>query len=328
MPKNTHATTIHDGDAEVTGQLQAGTVAVGNIVLSEDGGQLTVDGAPVGSGGEDTNHEVPGGIAIGTDALTLSVADSQNIAIGREALKVSTYGWSNLAIGNLALNNLDDGGFNIALGNAALYSATVAAGNTAVGSGAGAAITEGVQNTLVGTNTCLEVTTGSNNIAVGYNSGTGVDQGNDNIFIGATANAALDTTNSVVIGTNAQATADNQVVLGNTNTEETKLSGAVVVGNGTTGALTLPIATGAGDVTADKTFHTFICDGETEVTLPAASECQGRVYVVKKAYDDEETVVTITPDGTDVIDGEENVVLTALNQVVTIQSNGINWFII
>lgn len=47
MPKNQHATTICDGDAEVTGQLQAGSVAVGDRVLSEVNNKLTVDGANV-----------------------------------------------------------------------------------------------------------------------------------------------------------------------------------------------------------------------------------------------------------------------------------------
>lgn len=63
------------------------------------------------------------------------------------------------------------------------------------------------------------------------------------------------------------------------------------------------------------------------ITLPAASTCNGRIYIIKK-IDSTANVITVMPIGSDTIDGASNNLLSIPWQRVTIISTGTGWEII
>lgn len=82
----------------------------------------------------------------------------------------------------------------------------------------------------------------------------------------------------------------------------------------------------AGNVTLDNTHHTMRADattGNISVTLPTASTCVGRIYVVKKT---DGTANTVTVVGT--INGTSNRVINTQHSGFQFQSNGTDWDII
>lgn len=67
--------------------------------------------------------------------------------------------------------------------------------------------------------------------------------------------------------------------------------------------------------------------GAITATLPAASACQGRIYSLKLV--DATNALTITPAGSDTIDGAASLVVTGLYDAPMIQSDGTsNWNLI
>ena len=75
----------------------------------------------------------------------------------------------------------------------------------------------------------------------------------------------------------------------------------------------------------------FMCDTTSavvELLLPAASTVTGRILVAKRLSAGA-NVVTLTPDGSDTIDGAADLDLTTQWQAVTIQSDGVsNWYVV
>ena len=65
------------------------------------------------------------------------------------------------------------------------------------------------------------------------------------------------------------------------------------------------------------------------VTLPAASSNSGRIIMVKDSGGNSHSNnITISRNGSDVIDGEASIVLESPYAAVTLVCNGSNWFIL
>ena len=174
--------------------------------------------------------------AFGTAALANSTGalGFENSAFGRSALQNATSGFSNSAFGNSALEQLTTGTNNVAVGSSSLYLTTIGANNTAIGEssmrqnttgGDNVAVgsealynnTLGSQNTAFGTAALPSLTTGTNNVAVGYLAGGfNLTTGSDNVIIGPSAGMTGNYTGSIVLGNSAQATGNNQFVVGST----------------------------------------------------------------------------------------------------------------
>jgi hypothetical protein len=84
--------------------------------------------------------------------------------------------------------------------------------------------------------------------------------------------------------------------------------------------------TKTGDFTASEEPVIFAnaTSGNIAVTLPPASSHPFKMYSVKKT-DSSANTVTITPSGSDTIDGQSSIVLTAQYMVFTVISDGTNW---
>jgi len=137
--------------------------------------------------------------AIGRNALKNTVA-GQNIGIGEDTLYYNTTGFQNIAIGNNALNRNIIGENNVAIGIVSMLFNTT-----------------GINNIAVGTQSLFYNTTGRDNIAIGVSTGNGNTTGQYNIMIGSD----IDNQNfsrCVILGRQAQATANNQFVVGSVGT--------------------------------------------------------------------------------------------------------------
>jgi hypothetical protein len=135
-----------------------------------------------------------------------------NTAIGATALQ-NTIGQQNIGVGVDTLLNNTSGNQNIAIGNSALLFNTTGQNNIGLGLVTMLFNTTGYQNIAIGTGSLFSNTTGRDNIAIGVSTGNGNTTGQFNIMIGSD----IDNQNfsrCVMLGKQAQATANNQFVIG------------------------------------------------------------------------------------------------------------------
>lgn len=153
------------------------------------------------------------------DIIGQNINIKEDTALGQAALTFITSGNSNTAVGYSALKNNQTGSHNIGIGAEALFSNKSAHANVAVGY-----------------RTLYFNTSGENNVALGNSAGrledrskkAGNTSGSQNVWIGNDASSSQgDFNNSVAIGYQANITRSNEVVLGNTRTEFTRLHGEI-----------------------------------------------------------------------------------------------------
>lgn len=183
-------------------------------------------------------------VFIGTYAgYTWDSSTGQNVFIGYKAGEKGQYGIQNVFIGSFS-------------GDAVLTSTANA--NTFVGDQTGTDLTTGYSNVFIGTQVGENVTTGNTNTLLGSLAGSTFTTGTGNIFIGYTAgyyqttsksntllidnqiraSAAVELTNSLVVGTMASTTA-NQIFRLNANvgiltsTFGANSDGVLAIANGT-----------------------------------------------------------------------------------------------
>ena len=150
----------------------------------------------------------------------------ENTAIGSGALRNTNYGAYNTGTGFQALHQNVEGYHNTAIGASALWNDTVS-NNTAVGFESLFANTSGGNNTASGYESLLANTIGSNNTAFGYLALSQNTIGTNNAAFGDnTGPTASNLSNTTSLGSGAQASASNSVVLGNTNVTTLYCQGA------------------------------------------------------------------------------------------------------
>lgn len=166
-------------------------------------------------------------IMIGTGAGTNS-SGGDKVCIGYYA-GFSNYSTEAVAIGTRALQ-YGGGSNNVAIGLFALQQFGAKIRNTAIGSYAMYSTTNGGENSSLGYNTLYDLTTGTRNVAVGTNSLSTLTIGSFNTALGyATSTSSSSINGCIILGMGAQATANNQLVIGST---------AIPVGSVTTESLT------------------------------------------------------------------------------------------
>jgi trimeric autotransporter adhesin len=156
-----------------------------------------------------------GNIAIGSQALLMNTGAGYNTAIGHNAL-LNNNAYNNTAGGAYSMNANHFGENNTAFGFKSLYLNSDGNLNTAIGWQALYSNT-GSQNTANGGGALYNNTAGGNNTATGFHALFGNISGNNNTALGAFADAPGALTNATAIGSNAIATASNQVMLGDAN---------------------------------------------------------------------------------------------------------------
>lgn len=236
--------------------LAANTTGGQNIAIGKSALEGNTSGSinvAIGTSALKINTIGYGNVAIGGGALQNNTTGFQNTAVGYAALSANTTGFTNTAFGASAMRDMTTGQQNAAFGFNALLVSTTGDKNVAVGNAAMEETTTGYQNAAVGQDAQLHQTTGYGNNAlgwlagslnvtgygnvhVGWSSGRNVRNGNENISIGwssmyldlASANSQLEgASNSIAIGAYTYTTANNQIVIGNTNHTATYLRGAI-----------------------------------------------------------------------------------------------------
>ncbi len=170
-------------------------------------------------------------VSIGSEAMKMNISGGSNTAVGVAALKESTTAVDNTSVGFISFlfTNQDR---NTGLGSIAGYNSRTGentyigyrsgneawngGSNTAVGSESHKSVWNSTasENVAVGKNALLSVSSGSGNVALGMSAMQNITTGNNNIFIGKSADALGGITGTIVIGSEAQASADNQLVIG------------------------------------------------------------------------------------------------------------------
>jgi len=194
--------------------------------------------------------------AFGSTAMMDNTSGSGNCAFGSTALGTGRTGSFNTAIGFGAMVHNDSGSFNVAVGAAALFiplerSHIVAIGdsalynngtsqpnqlvpaggdsamaNTAVGAEALRTNGTGSYNTATGYQALYSNSVGYRNTSVGYEALNSNVTGSDNTAVGSSAGTSTSLNNTTTLGSGAQATASNEVVLGNGNVTSFYCQGA------------------------------------------------------------------------------------------------------
>lgn len=154
--------------------------------------------------------------AFGAFALSYNTTGNNNTAIGSGASTYNSSGIGNTAVGTRALFTNVYGSKNVAIGTEALEQATNAYDNTAIGYQALRYTTTGAYNVAIGTSAGTNNTTGSDNVFIGNGAGLGNTVGNQNTIIGYNASTG-NFTGSVVLGSAAAATGNNQFVVGSSS---------------------------------------------------------------------------------------------------------------
>ena len=212
------------GSASQTLRYDAGAWVVANS-LKNDGTTVTttadmkINGLTVGKG----NNNLAGNTAFGEGALSKATAPNgfQNTAIGFKSLGENVDGNRNTATGYESLVKNISGKNNSAFGFKALSSNVGGDKNTVSGSYALTSNSSGNSNTASGTNALYWNKTGTENTAIGDNAGYGSNgkETNQSTFIGHGSFVVSNRTNITMLGADivdAQCTADNQIMLGNT----------------------------------------------------------------------------------------------------------------
>jgi len=115
-----------------------------------------------------------------------------------------------------------------------------------------------------------------------------------------------------------------------------KLAGRVIVGATTSphshlqseGSVARGVASVSTDTTLDETYSVVLVDasgGTITISLPQASGCKGRQYVIKKT-DSSSYGVVVDPYGTETIDGSTTRTISTQWGKVEIVSDGSNWY--
>jgi hypothetical protein len=208
---------------------------------------------------------------VGQNALNANTTGNSNTANGVYALFANTTGGGNTANGVYALFANTTGDDNTANGVNALFANTTGGGNTANGYYALVSNTTGNNNTANGVQALQNNTTGGGNTANGYYAGRYISDGttaltisNDSVFIGTNTRALADNqTNQIVIGTSAIGLGSNTTVLGNSSTTDTAIYGRLLSGT------TTPIA--SAQVQIDSTTRGFLPPRMTTAQINAIS---------------------------------------------------------
>ncbi len=247
----TFANTTNSTSTTTGGVIVSGGLGVAKtLYVGEDS---YINGLKIGKGASSlvTN------IAIGTSTLAAATTGDKNIAIGTSALAATTTGAENTSLGYNTMSANTAGAGNTAIGSNSLTAlnnatSTNALRNAALGYNSLLALTTGAYNTSIGSNALASLTSGSSNVALGNEAGQLITAGTANtsmtggVVIGADARpAASGTSNEIVLGYQARGLGSNSTVIGNSNTTNTRIYGALNLPDATastsstTGALTV-----------------------------------------------------------------------------------------
>jgi len=177
-------------------------------------------------------------VAFGDDALMSNIVGSKNVGVGYGAL-MNCIASKNSAVGYMAMALVTSGFTNSAFGHNCLPKLTTGYGNTAMGNDAGVNLITGLYNLIMGLSAFGNATSGNFNVLLGLqaalkdSAAANVTSLTDCVIMGAYAKPkTTGDTDEIVIGANAVGNGSGTTTVGNANTTETFLKGALRVEGG------------------------------------------------------------------------------------------------
>jgi hypothetical protein len=238
--------------------------------------------------------------AVSIDSLTDAKSDGSSLYLGNGAGNASSYPTGNTTVGISTGSSLSNSGVdNVFIGKDAGKVVTDGHANVFVGKNAGSAATTGSENIGIGKDVLNSLTTGSDNIMIGPGGGN-IVSGDENIIIGVWQTTVPNVTNNAQLNLNnticatGMRTASVKVGIGNNNNAPNSTLDVA-------GSVSKSIITKTADYTAtDQDYTIFYTSNSHTLTLPSASSCKGRIYVVA-AENTASGHITISRSGTDEI---------------------------
>lgn len=240
--------------------------------------------------------------------------DPYSVGLGFESLKSSTTGYRNTAIGYRALKGLTTGYENVVVGDSSsALVITTGYRNSIFGASSGVALVDGYNNTILGFGAGGSLTSAHDNIIIGTGvSPTNLVTGSYNVLIGTGANLGSDVSNTIVLSTylgeRARCLSTGAWGFGTTapnSSFQTVGSVSYSVRNYTTSSGTTALSS--------TDFYLNVTnvgsDGSVTVTLPLASTCQGRTYILSNVTTANHYLI-LTPYSGDTIYGTSGTVST------------------
>ncbi len=259
--------------------------ALGYTALYYTGNRNTGIGTgSVGRGGTDNT-----GAGTASIQVTFGI---QNSSFGAQSLQSNTAGNYNTVAGKITLVNNTSGSYNTVTGTAAFRYNTIGSYNVGLGGWADASSSN---------------ISGNYKICIGYNSSAGTNN------------------NAIAIGKQSWA-GQNTIALGGINADLINVGVGVSNPNSrleVQGSLSLAILATSANISLNGTMHTIIITGSGAImlTLPTASSCRGRRYVIVN----QSPVMSTTSTGYINYAGLSTTMIEASN-ILWIQSDGINWY--
>ncbi len=324
-----------------------------NVMIGEDAGKANISGEnniAIGTSALDGGTTVNNNIAIGKDALGgASLTGQTNMAIGNQSLSVNTSGESNVAIGQNSLGantsgnknvsigqySMDanqGGSFNAAMGYDALGSVISGEGNVAIGYKSGENA-NGINNTFLGSTAGDQTVSGNYNTIVGNAAGFNNIAGSSNVFLGYLAGynetgsdklyiSNSNTSSPLIYGDFAahEITINDSLTVNKELGVGTSTPNSTLEVNGTVAAkFKTPLAAGTDNPDGTGMVWRYT-SGTGTITLPAASTCANRMYVIINQTGTTRTIssyrdLTTTPQTT-----------ISSSVALWIMSDGTNWY--
>lgn len=156
---------------------------------------------------------------VGIDSGNLTTSGSFNIGVGKNVLKAVTSGLQNVAVGDSSMDVLTTGVSNVGMGVNSLGSLVANDGNTAIGHSVFNLLL-GKNATAIGSNAGIHVTNAEHSVIGGFRAGYYQTNLHESVVIGGLAQtntAEGSFQNIIAIGFRANATNDNEIVIGNTS---------------------------------------------------------------------------------------------------------------
>jgi hypothetical protein len=241
-----------NGTARVQGGLTVGTQTASAFVHIAAQGSLITDNVFRIRNSANT-FDIMKALGDGTVSIGIGAGNvnsgSNNIFFGGNAGRDTTIGNNNVFIGFQAGRFNTTGTVNVFVGQEAGFNSLTTTGNSFFGNASGRNNTTGNENSGFGFNAGRENTTGTQNAFFGVAAGRFIADGatantitNNSVFLGSQSRANADNqTNQIVIGHTAIGLGSNTTVIGNTSTTFGRWFGNLLVGTSTNAGFALDV---------------------------------------------------------------------------------------
>lgn len=268
---------------------------------------VCLNGLRIGRGNNNNNTNTVFGLNSG---INLNANGSDNVFLGRNTGQNTTSGYKNVFLGSNSGISNTSGNNNTFVGKKSGYNNTTSNENVFIGQGSGYEITtDSHYNTFMGTKSGHYLDSGTGNTFLGYMSSAGIESSTNassynttigyqsgisstntfnNVLIGANTNVSGNVNNSVALGSNVVVDTSNTIMIG-TNSQITKIPGKLNVFGDASFNLDLSVA---GTLTAGTLNINNLAVNSMDVGT-GGIDCSGNLLVVDYTGSQQDTEMVL-----------------------------------